>query len=88
MANHPSALKKHRRDEKKRLINKVNRSKMKTQIKLLRKKAAAGEKEEVKKLFPQVVSVIDHTVRKGTIHAKTGSRYKSRLAQLMQKTGA
>ncbi len=87
MANHKSALKKHRRDLTRRLINKGNRSKMRNKIKLLRKQIDTGNLEEAKKLFPDVVSTIDRTISKGTIHENTGSRYKSRLSLLMKKSG-
>jgi small subunit ribosomal protein S20 len=86
MANHASAVKKHRQDEKKRMVNRVNRSKMKNKIKALRKKVGAGQREEAAKLLPSAIAVIDMTVRKGTIHRNTGSRYKSRLYALVNKS--
>jgi small subunit ribosomal protein S20 len=85
MANHKSALRKYKRDEKKRLINKMNMSKMRNKIKKLRKFIEEGKTDEGKKLLPEVISVIDKTVSKGAIHKKTGSRYKSRLTLLVQK---
>lgn len=88
MANHKSAIKKYRRDEKKRMINRVNRTKMRNRIKSLRKAVNSGNVEDAKKLFPAVVSIIDKTVIKGTIHKKTGSRYKARLSLLLRKSGA
>lgn len=88
MANHKSAIKKYRRDEKKRLINKMNRTKMRNKIKAFRKTVETGEGEEAKKMFPQVISIIDKTVSKGTIKKTTGSRYKSRLNQLLKNTGS
>ena len=87
MATHKSAIKKHLRDEKKRLINKMNRSKMRNRIKLLNKKLNAEELEEAKTLFPKVISIIDKTVIKGTIHKNTGSRYKSRITARVRKAG-
>ncbi len=87
MANHKSAVKKYKRDEKKRLINKMNKSKMKNKIKKFNKNIETGNIDEAKKLFPQIISIIDKTVSKGTIHKKTGSRYKSRLTNLLSKTG-
>lgn len=87
MANHKSALKKHRRDEKRRMINKMNRSRMRNRVKLLKKSLAEDNHEEARALFPQVMSIIDKTVIKGTIHKSTGSRYKSRLSLLMRKSG-
>lgn len=87
MANHKSAVKKYKRDEKKRLINKMNKSKMKNKIKKFKKDIETGNTKEAEKLFPQVISIIDKTVSKGTLHKKTGSRYKSRLTVLLGKTG-
>ena len=87
MANHKSAIRKHRRDEKRRMINKMNRTKMKNRIKLLRRQAAEGNTEQLKELLPKVVSIIDKTVTKGTIPQNTGSRYKSRLHNLVRKAG-
>jgi small subunit ribosomal protein S20 len=86
MANHDSATKKHRQDEKKRMVNRINRSKMKNKIKALKKKVSVGERDEAVKMLPGTISIIDMTVRKGTIHKNTGSRYKSRLLGLINKT--
>jgi small subunit ribosomal protein S20 len=86
MANHDSAVKKHRQDEKKRLNNRSNRSKMKNKIKTLKKKVGAGQKEDAAKMLPETLSIIDMSVRKGTIHRNTGSRYKSRLQVLINKS--
>jgi len=86
MANHDSAVKKHRQDEKKRMVNRINRSKMKNKIKALKKTVSLGQKDEAVKLLPATISIIDMTVRKGTIHKNTGSRYKSRLLGLVNKS--
>ena len=86
MANHDSAVKKHRQDEKRRMVNRINRSKMKNKIKALRRKFAAGQKDEAAKLLPETIAIIDSTIRKGTIHKNTGSRYKSRLAALLKNS--
>jgi small subunit ribosomal protein S20 len=88
MAEHKAAIKKHKQDEKKRMINKMNRTKMKNQIKLLRKKVDDGEMDEAKKILPNVISIIDKTVSKGTIHPRTGARYKSRLSKLINSPPA
>jgi small subunit ribosomal protein S20 len=87
MANHKSAIKQYIRDEKKRIINKMNRSKMKSKIKLLIKQLNEKQLDKAKELFPAVLSIIDKTIRKGTIHLKTGSRYKSRLTLRARKAG-
>jgi len=88
MANHKSAIKKYRRDEKIRLVNKMNRSRMRTKIKAFRARVSKGELKEAQELFPQVLSIIDKTASKGTIHTRTASRYKSRLSLLLKKETA
>jgi len=87
MANHKSAIKKNRRDIKLRTINRMNISKMRNKIKLLRKKVGNSEAEGVPTLYRETIAVIDKTVSKGTIHKNTGSRYKSRISNLMRKSG-
>ena len=87
MANHKSALKKHRRDQTRRMINKGNRTRMRNKIKLLRQQIDTGNLEDAKNLYPDVMSTIDKNISKGTIHQNTGSRYKSRLSLLLKKSG-
>ena len=87
MANHHSALRKFRRDEKKRLINRMNKSKMKNKIKLLRKMVSGNDAEGAQKLYPEVMSIIDKTIGKGTIPERTGSRYKSRVSLMLLQSG-
>lgn len=65
----------------------MNRSKMKNKVKSFVKKLDAGQLDEAKTLFPKVMSIIDKTIIKGTIHKRTGSRYKSRLTQRARKAG-
>jgi small subunit ribosomal protein S20 len=79
MANHKSAIKKTRRDEKKRMINKRNRTRIRNAIKKIRLLIGEGNIEEAKTLFPKVVSIIDRTVTKGIIHKNSAARYKSRI---------
>jgi small subunit ribosomal protein S20 len=86
MATHKSAEKKYRRDLKRRMINKMNRSKMRNKIKSFRSTIKAGKIDEAQKLFPQVIASIDQTISKGIIHQNTGARYKSRLNILMNKS--
>jgi small subunit ribosomal protein S20 len=87
MANHKSAIKKYIRDEKRRMVNKMNRTKMKNRIKAFMKKLDDGQTEEAKALFLRVISRIDTTIRKGTIHKNTGARYKSRITLRARKAG-
>lgn len=86
MATHKSAEKKYRRDLKRRMMNKMNRSKMRNRIKSFRATVKSGKIDEAQKLFPEVIAGIDQTVSKGIIHPNTGARYKSRLSILLSKS--
>ena len=50
------------------------------QIKKLREAINNKDKETAEKLLPQTFSLIDKSVKKGTINENTGNRYKSRLS--------
>jgi len=79
MPNHKSAEKRVRQNEKRREINRSNRSRLRTGIKKLRAALASGDGQTVEALLPQTVSLIDKAVQKGTLHRNAAARYKSRL---------
>ena len=81
MANHPSALKRYRQSQRRRLINQMNRHKLKTQMKKLRAAIATGKAADAKTLLPETLGVIDRSVRQGVIKENTARRYKSRLTK-------
>jgi len=81
MANHASALKRHKQSLKKRALNNTNRHKLKTQMRKLKTVIASGHKDDAKALMPQTFGLIDKSVQKGVITDNTARRYKSRLAK-------
>ena len=81
MANHKSAEKRVRQNAKRNLINRSNRSKLRTQIKSLRTAAAAADKDATNALLAPTVSLIDKAVNKGVLHKNTAARYKARLTK-------
>lgn len=81
MANHKSAEKRVRQNEKRNLINRANRSKVRTQIKKLRSALSHSDKAGATELLNPTVSLIDKMVNKGIIHRNTAARYKSRLTK-------
>ncbi|MFQ6083304.1 MAG: 30S ribosomal protein S20 [Candidatus Aminicenantia bacterium] len=81
MARHKSAEKELCRSLKRREVNRRNKSTLRTRIKELRKAIENKDIEEAQKLLPKTISLIDETVKKGTIHPRTGDRYKSRLTR-------
>jgi small subunit ribosomal protein S20 len=81
MANHQSALKRHRQSLKLKALNQSNRHKLKTQMRKLRAAIETGKPEEAKTILPSTFSLIDKSVQKGVIKKNTARRYKSRLTK-------
>ena len=79
MANHASALKRNRQNQRRKLINQMNRQKLRTQIKKLKAAIATGSAEEARTIMPKTFGLIDKSVQKGVITANTARRYKSRM---------
>ncbi len=78
MPNHKSAEKRVRQNEKRRDINRSNRSRLRTSVRKLRE-ALAGGSDDVNTLLPETISTIDKAVQKGVLHKNAAARYKSRL---------
>ena len=81
MANHASAIKRYRQSQQRRLVNQMNRHKLRTQMKKLRAAIATGKAGDAQTLLTATFSVIDRSVQKGVIKKNTARRYKSRLAK-------
>jgi small subunit ribosomal protein S20 len=81
MANHPSAIKRYRQSQKRRLTNQMNRHKLKTQLKKMRAAIATGKSADAKTLLSATCGVIDRSVQRGVIKKNTARRYKSRLTK-------
>ncbi|MGC8603620.1 MAG: 30S ribosomal protein S20 [Desulfomonilaceae bacterium] len=80
MANHPSALKRMRQNEKKHLRNMSYKSKVKTFVKKYLK-AAEEKAPEAGNLLNATVSLLSKGVTKGIFHKNTASRTISRLSR-------
>jgi small subunit ribosomal protein S20 len=87
MPNHKSAEKRVRQSEKRRVINRSHRTKVRTYIKKVRTALASGSAEEVQKVLPEAISVIDKSVQKGVMHANAAARYKARLTLQANQVG-
>ena len=81
MANHKSAEKRARQSERRRVMNRQNRSRLRTGVKALRAAVASSQHETVQSLLPSTVSLIDKSVQKGVIHKNTAARHKKRLTR-------
>ena len=80
MPNHKSAEKRVRQNEKRRNVNRSNRSRLRTQIKTLRTALGhGGDAQQSQELLIPTISLIDKAVNKGTLHKNAAARHKSRL---------
>lgn len=84
MAHHKSAIRQWRRSLRRNVINKSNKSALRKQIKKLREAINNKDKETAQKLLPPTFSLIDKSVKKGTIHENKGNRHKSRLSRQIE----
>jgi small subunit ribosomal protein S20 len=85
MPNHKSAEKRVRQTAKRNIVNRNNRSKLRTQVKKLRAALAGSDQAQSQELLNPTISVIDKAVNKGIIHKNTAARYKSRLTKHVSK---
>ena len=76
MANHKSALKRIRQNEKRRVHNKYYAKTMRNALKDLRNET---QKEEAAKKLPNVVAMIDKLAKKNIIHKNKAANLKSKL---------
>jgi len=79
MPNHKSSEKRMRQSERRRQINKGNRTRVRSSIKKLRTALAGGDSKEIGTLLPLTISTIDKAVQKGVLHKNAAARHKSRL---------
>jgi small subunit ribosomal protein S20 len=87
MPNHKSAEKRMRQNEKRRAINRGNRTKVRSYIKKLRSALESGKSDEINRVLPETIAVIDKSVQKGVLHANAAARYKSRLTVRANQAG-
>jgi small subunit ribosomal protein S20 len=78
MANHKSALKRVRANEKKRDLNRYQHKTARNAIRAFR---ANENKEEVTAKLPEIMSMIDKLAKKNIIHKNKAANLKSRLTK-------
>jgi small subunit ribosomal protein S20 len=78
MANHQSAAKRVRQNEKKKVENKYYAKTMRNAVRKLR---ATTEKAQAEEQLPLVTSMLDKLARKNLIHSNKASNLKSGLVK-------
>jgi small subunit ribosomal protein S20 len=82
MANHKSALKRIRSNEKKRVLNRYQHKTTRNAIKALR---LSTDKEDATSKLSNVISMIDKLAKKNIIHDNKASNLKSKLTKHVAK---
>ena len=81
MPNTKSAERRMRNSERKRVINRSNKSRLKTLERAYETAVSSGKKDDATTAFRKLSSAYDKAAKIGTIHSSKASRKKSRLAQ-------
>jgi len=79
VANHASALKRARQDQKKRLQNRTQKAAMRTSIKKVLAAVEAGDKDIAAAELAKATSLLDRAGRKRQVHPRQAARRISRL---------
>jgi small subunit ribosomal protein S20 len=88
MANHKSAIKRHRQSLVRRDRNRVRKAEVRTALKKAIAAVAAGHKDEAHKLAREAESLMAKAAKRGLYHPATLSRKVSRLNVLVNSTQA
>ena len=84
MANHKSALKRIRQDEKRKLHNRYYHKTARNAVRNLRK---TTDKKEAAEMYPKVVSMLDKLTKRNIIHKNKAANLKSKLQKHVSSLG-
>ena len=88
MANHPSALKRHRQSEKRRLRNRAVKTRLRHLVRQVRSALSTRDAEAATKSFDTAARALDKAVTKGVLHRNSAARRISRLARALSQLRA
>lgn len=79
MANTYSAIKRVRQTERRTEVNRKNKTRLRHQIRAMRRALTGKDAKAAADLLPQTFSEIDRSAKLGLIKKNTAARYKSKL---------
>jgi small subunit ribosomal protein S20 len=88
MANTVSALKRGRVSERRTEINRMRKSRLRHQIRAMRRVLDSKDVKAAEVLLSQTFSMVDRSAQWGIIKKNTAARYKSRLTLRLRKMTA
>lgn len=80
MAHHKSALKRIRRNERRRVINRARLSRIRTYVRAVEKAIEAGDADAAREAFRRAQPELMRGVNKGVVHRNMMRRKLSRLS--------
>ena len=81
MANHKSALKRHRQSLKARNRNRMVKTRIKHSVKAVRLAIENNDADQARQALQQATSVLDRAATKKVVHWRTAARKISRLSK-------
>jgi small subunit ribosomal protein S20 len=81
VANHPSALKRHRQSVKRHARNQMVKTRVRNLIRSLRDAIRNGDRTAARTEFARTARALDKAVVKGVVHRNNASRRIARLAK-------
>lgn len=88
MANHQSALKRIRQNEKRRLHNRHFRNRARTLVRKGRLTLAGGDAAQARAAIRDAVRDLDQAAARGVIHRRNAARRKGRLMKQLAQLEA
>ncbi len=88
MANTVSALKRVRITERRTAINRMRKSRLRHQIRAMRRLMDQKDAPGAAKMVPTTFSLVDRAAKWGIIKKNTAARYKSRITLRLRKLSA
>ncbi len=88
MANHKSAIKRHKQSEKRRERNASIKSIIRSSVKKVTEAVSAGKLDEAQGSLKSAASILDSAVSKGVLHRNNASRKVSRLTSAVNAAKA
>jgi small subunit ribosomal protein S20 len=85
MANIKSQIKRNRQNERARVRNLADRSRLKTLSRRFRQALDAGDREKAQAAFKEVSRAYDKAAAAGVVHANNAANHKAKLAKALNK---
>jgi len=88
VAHSKSAKKRNRQNSNRRMINKSNKTQLRSLIKQFDKAQEDNDNDTCKTVLPRAIKILDKSVSRGIVHKNMAARTKSRLTRKVNSFAA